>query len=227
MAVPMAVAMPVTVTRDQFEQMVADALDSIPPELGDAMDNVVVVVEEWPTPEQLDGRPGTLLGLYEGVPLTSRAGLVRGRRARSHHGVQRRDLPARPRRRRAGAQRPDDRVARGRALLRHERRAPPRARLGLNPTSGRHVPPIALPYSLPMPYPKDLIQDGETLALDLRPHWWYFSRNIFTGIPLFILLVLVLNVDDDNVREYGGVDPRDRRDRRGRPGWCSSTCSGR
>ena len=39
-----------------------------------------------------------------------------------------------------------------------------------------------------MPYPKDLIQDGETLALDLRPHWWYFSRNIFTGIPLFILL---------------------------------------
>ena len=64
--------MPVTVTRDQFEQMVADALDSIPPDLGDAMDNVVVVVEEWPTPEQLDGRPGTLLGLYEGVPLTSR-----------------------------------------------------------------------------------------------------------------------------------------------------------
>jgi predicted Zn-dependent protease with MMP-like domain len=32
----------------------------------------VVVVEEWPTPEQLDGRPGTLLGLYEGVPLTAR-----------------------------------------------------------------------------------------------------------------------------------------------------------
>ena len=38
-----------------------------------------------------------------------------------------------------------------------------------------------------MPYPKDLIQDGETLALDLRPHWWYFSRNIFTGIPLLII----------------------------------------
>jgi len=55
-----------------------------------------------------------------------------------------------------------------------------------------------------MPYPKDLIQDGETLALDLRPHWWYFSRNIFTGIPLFILLVIVLNVDDDNVKKYVG-----------------------
>ena len=59
----------------QFEQLVADALDSIPPELGDAMDNVVVVVEEWPTPEQLGGRHGMLLGLYEGVPLTSRGPL--------------------------------------------------------------------------------------------------------------------------------------------------------
>jgi uncharacterized membrane protein YdbT with pleckstrin-like domain len=46
-----------------------------------------------------------------------------------------------------------------------------------------------------MAYPKDLIQDGETLALDLRPHWWYFSRNIFTGIPLFFLLVLVRNIE--------------------------------
>jgi uncharacterized membrane protein YdbT with pleckstrin-like domain len=55
-----------------------------------------------------------------------------------------------------------------------------------------------------MPYPKDLIQDGETLALDLRPHWWYFSRNIFTGIPLFILLILVLNSDNDDVRKWLG-----------------------
>jgi predicted Zn-dependent protease with MMP-like domain len=67
--------MAVTVTREQFEQLVADALDSIPAELGDAMDNVVVVVEEWPTPEQLGGRHGMLLGLYEGVPLTSRGPL--------------------------------------------------------------------------------------------------------------------------------------------------------
>jgi predicted Zn-dependent protease with MMP-like domain len=63
------------VSREQFEQMVADALDSIPSELGEAMDNVVVIVEEWPTPEQLGGRHGMLLGLYEGVPLTSRGPL--------------------------------------------------------------------------------------------------------------------------------------------------------
>lgn len=47
-----------------------------------------------------------------------------------------------------------------------------------------------------MAYPKNLIQQGETVALDLRPHWWYFSRNIFTGIPLLIVVVLILNWDD-------------------------------
>jgi uncharacterized membrane protein YdbT with pleckstrin-like domain len=55
-----------------------------------------------------------------------------------------------------------------------------------------------------MAYPKDLIQDGETLALDLRPHWWYFSRNILTGIPLFIVLMLVLNIGNDDARKYLG-----------------------
>jgi uncharacterized membrane protein YdbT with pleckstrin-like domain len=47
-----------------------------------------------------------------------------------------------------------------------------------------------------MAYPDKLIQDGETLSLDLRPHWWYFSRNILTGIPLFILLILVFQLGD-------------------------------
>jgi|SRR5436190_5316918 len=46
-----------------------------------------------------------------------------------------------------------------------------------------------------MAYPRNLIQEGETVALDLRPHWWYFSRNILTGIPLFIILLLVVNWD--------------------------------
>jgi membrane protein YdbS with pleckstrin-like domain len=41
-------------------------------------------------------------------------------------------------------------------------------------------------------YPENLVQEGETVALDLRPHWWYFSRNILTGIPLAIILILVL-----------------------------------
>jgi uncharacterized membrane protein YdbT with pleckstrin-like domain len=45
-----------------------------------------------------------------------------------------------------------------------------------------------------MPYPKRLLNDGEEVALDLRPHWWYFSRHILTGVPLIVLLVLVAKV---------------------------------
>jgi uncharacterized membrane protein YdbT with pleckstrin-like domain len=51
-------------------------------------------------------------------------------------------------------------------------------------------------------YPDNLIQEGETVALDLRPHWWYFSRNILTGIPLAIVLILVLGqLDGDGWAE--------------------------
>ncbi len=39
------------------------------------MDNVAVVVEDGPTPEQLGDGGGTLLGLYEGVALTERSPL--------------------------------------------------------------------------------------------------------------------------------------------------------
>jgi uncharacterized membrane protein YdbT with pleckstrin-like domain len=56
-----------------------------------------------------------------------------------------------------------------------------------------------------MPYPDNLVQEGETVALDLRPHWWYFSRNILTGIPLAIILILVLNSGTDWVSKYGGI----------------------
>ena len=62
----------VHVTPERFEELVADALDTIPPELGRAIENVAVVVADWPTVAQLGARSGTLLGLYEGVPLTQR-----------------------------------------------------------------------------------------------------------------------------------------------------------
>ena len=61
-----------------FEQLVADALDAIPEALGRRMDNVAVTVEDWPTAEQIGGRSGTLLGLYEGVALTRRSPLSYG-----------------------------------------------------------------------------------------------------------------------------------------------------
>ena len=61
-----------------FEDAVGDALDSLPPDLAEAMDNVVILVQDEPEPDMLRredydelGRP-TLLGLYDGVPLTER-----------------------------------------------------------------------------------------------------------------------------------------------------------
>ncbi len=54
-------------SRADFEDAVADALDTIPPELTAMMDNVVVLVED-DAPED----DPELLGLYDGVPLTER-----------------------------------------------------------------------------------------------------------------------------------------------------------
>lgn len=54
-------------TREEFEELVAEALDRIPPELTRLMDNVAVFVEDEPDPSDPE-----LLGLYEGTPLTDR-----------------------------------------------------------------------------------------------------------------------------------------------------------
>jgi predicted Zn-dependent protease with MMP-like domain len=67
----------VEVSRGEFERMVGDALDEIPDALASQLENVAVVVEDWPSREQLArlGPGHTLLGLYEGVPLTVRGPL--------------------------------------------------------------------------------------------------------------------------------------------------------
>ena len=63
--------------RDAFERLVADALRSIPRRFRDAMHNIAVVVEDEPSAELLDEMeiepPDTLLGLYQGTPLTERS----------------------------------------------------------------------------------------------------------------------------------------------------------
>ncbi len=62
----------------EFEQLVAAALDELPPFFHEKMSNVEVVIETWPTRDdlRLAGVPygQTLLGLYQGVPLTQRGG---------------------------------------------------------------------------------------------------------------------------------------------------------
>ena len=58
-----------------FEELVNKAVDNLPEDNVKALDNVVIVVEDWPTPDQLHkGRVthGTLFGLYEGIPKTAR-----------------------------------------------------------------------------------------------------------------------------------------------------------
>ena len=59
---------------ETFEELVAQALDSLPEDLGESMQNVEVVVEDEPPSDLLArmGRHQTLLGLYHGVPLTDR-----------------------------------------------------------------------------------------------------------------------------------------------------------
>ncbi len=63
-------------TQDQFEQLIADALDSLPEEFAKQLDNVEVVAQAWPTPDDLDAGgvgPGmTLFGLYQGVAKINR-----------------------------------------------------------------------------------------------------------------------------------------------------------
>ncbi len=61
---------------EKFEQLVATAIESLPRELIERLENIDIIVADEPTPAQLRreglGRRETMLGLYEGIPLTQR-----------------------------------------------------------------------------------------------------------------------------------------------------------
>jgi len=64
-------------SRDEFEKVVAHALDGLPPEIAERIENVAVVVEDEPSDEEiedagLDPETETLFGLYQGLALTER-----------------------------------------------------------------------------------------------------------------------------------------------------------
>ncbi|NOX63984.1 MAG: metallopeptidase family protein [Chloroflexi bacterium] len=63
-------------TLEEFEQLVAEALETLPPEIVEKMENVAVTVAYAPTPAQREAvnldPHGSLYGLYEGIPLTQR-----------------------------------------------------------------------------------------------------------------------------------------------------------
>jgi predicted Zn-dependent protease with MMP-like domain len=62
--------------RERFEQLVSAAIESLPDEFMSKLENLDVVVQDWPTADQLHrarlGRDHSLLGLYQGIPLTKR-----------------------------------------------------------------------------------------------------------------------------------------------------------
>ena len=58
-----------------FYELVERALEGLPPELAQLLDNVAIVVEDWPdysTPLVSWESDDALYGLYEGIPLTER-----------------------------------------------------------------------------------------------------------------------------------------------------------
>jgi predicted Zn-dependent protease with MMP-like domain len=63
-------------SRAAFEKLVAEALDGLPRDFAEALENVAVVVEEEPDPKvlvEMGMDPDEeLLGLYLGVPITER-----------------------------------------------------------------------------------------------------------------------------------------------------------
>jgi predicted Zn-dependent protease with MMP-like domain len=63
-------------TRRQFERLVERALATLPKRFKEKLENIAVVVEDWPDDETLDEMgiepADTLYGLYRGVDLTHR-----------------------------------------------------------------------------------------------------------------------------------------------------------
>ena len=161
---------------ERFEELVAEALDGIPPELGSKMDNVAVFVEDR-------GRQANLLGLYHGVPLTSRDAGYAGMVMPDRITIYRLPISAmcrdRSRGRSSGA---GHGGARGRAPLRHRRQPLGRARLGVK-------------FGL-VGYPTRLLNDGEEIILDLKPHWMYLVPTVIVWLGATLAAIVLEQVTD-------------------------------
>ncbi len=72
--------MPVKLSEKEFDRIVARAVDRIPPEIREHLDNIVITVKKRPTREmmrELGARPDEPpLGLFEGVPLIERSATI-------------------------------------------------------------------------------------------------------------------------------------------------------
>ena len=62
-------------TREQFEQIAQEVFDSLPADFYDRVENVYIVVEDYPSDDVIEKVAAdrySLLGLYQGIPLTHR-----------------------------------------------------------------------------------------------------------------------------------------------------------
>jgi uncharacterized membrane protein YdbT with pleckstrin-like domain len=51
-----------------------------------------------------------------------------------------------------------------------------------------------------MPYPKTLLNDYETVALDLHPHWWFYTKALL-GVAASIIFAIVVKIVTDGTLE--------------------------
>lgn len=54
-----------------------------------------------------------------------------------------------------------------------------------------------------MPFPARLLLEGESIHVDLRPHWWFFIGPVAAGVPVLALIVGVSQVDNDDWQRVG------------------------
>jgi predicted Zn-dependent protease with MMP-like domain len=70
--------MPLKISARKFEALVVQALEELPAFFKDRLENIEVLVADWPTEEELEeaglGSDELLLGFYQGIPLTERTG---------------------------------------------------------------------------------------------------------------------------------------------------------
>jgi len=65
--------------REEFEKVVEEVIESLPEIFREKLENLVIIVEDWPSNSDLKSlglrSRDTLFGLYKGVPLTKRGAL--------------------------------------------------------------------------------------------------------------------------------------------------------
>ena len=68
--------MSIKISAKKFEALVVQALEELPEFFQDRLQNIEVLITDWPTEEELEeagiGPDELLLGLYQGIPLTER-----------------------------------------------------------------------------------------------------------------------------------------------------------